>query len=266
MNLEELLHRFSQAVPRLIMNTVCKRVKVSRGVKGTVLLTTVVNRTVPLTSRGKSVVSGNIRACARNKGDAFKMTTNQLIQQGIGRRLVFLGRAADMVSMSLSMIEACPYEYDIHISAGCDICKNGVLMTCTDDIYLDEDIETSSELVFYTLFDKKIKQLMNTGEIFILQELGYDAQHCLYAKFSGALEIRSHPDENNTDDELWRIFYPWKAEPHLIATQKSVHLEQFDFVQETLDQRKVAWEEKRQKRLLQKQSQELNSVSRGRFS
>lgn len=162
------------------------------------------------------------------------MKEQELLQMGIGRRLVFLGRAADMVSVSLSPTEACPYQYDIHISANCEILQNGKLLTSTKDVYT---VIVSTDKRDITLFDERIKQLLGVDKPYVLKRINYDSQRCLYAEFSGNLEIRSLPDPDveTEEKELWRIFFPWKAEQHLVATQTKTSLEQYDYCQEELD-------------------------------
>ena len=169
------------------------------------------------------------------------MTETELLHAGLGRKLKFLGRAADMISISLSSTETCPYAFDIHISADGEIWRDGEPLTSTHEIYVPGNKSKQPEV---SLFDEKVQALLY-GETFILQKLYYDMQHNLVAEFSGGLEIHSLFTPCNETDELWRVFFPWKAEPHLIGTKGSVFLEYYDETQDELDLQKKAWEARR---------------------
>ena len=148
------------------------------------------------------------------------MTEQELLNAGIGRRLIFLGRAADMISILLAPAEHDRYEYAIHIMADGAIFYQGKLLTCTREMYEPEDAHMQSK------YDETVLQLLSCGKRFVLQSISYDAEHCLSVKFTNELEIRSLPEPAaEADDELWRIFFPRRAEAHLIASGAGVELD-----------------------------------------
>lgn len=148
------------------------------------------------------------------------MTEQELLNAGIGRRLIFLGRAADMISISLAPAEHDRYEYAIHIMADGAIFFQGKLLTGTQEMTAPEDALMRSQ------YDEKVLQLLSCGKRFVLKRISYDAERCLSMQFTNGLEIRSLPEPAaEADDELWRIFFPSRAEAHLIASGAGVELD-----------------------------------------
>lgn len=164
------------------------------------------------------------------------MTAQDLLQAGIGRKLCFLGRAADMISISLASTDDCPFEYAIHIETDGALYYKEGLFTSTAEI--DGFAEFGE-----AIFDKKVKMLLTCEEEYVLQSLTYDQNSCIHAKFSNGLEVRSlpSPSECDSDLELWRIFFPWKEEPTLIATQNGITLEPCHRSQKELDEMHCLW-------------------------
>lgn len=171
------------------------------------------------------------------------MKKQELLQSGIGRKIIFIGRAADMISISLSPTSECPYEFVIHIMTDGEIFLDGKLLTNTEEIF-------EFVLPSVTKYDNKIAELQNSEKAFYLQKIFYDDRNCIHAEFSDGLEIHSCLSELDaqTDDELWRVFLHWKAEAHLIATGQGVILETCDETQEELDRKRTILQEAREKR------------------
>lgn len=170
------------------------------------------------------------------------MTEQELLRSGIGRKIVFLGRAANMISVSLSSTEKCQYEFAIHISTKGIIILDGNLITNTEDIneYVGPGV---------TKYEEKVKELFSSEKDFRLQSIYYDSRNCVHAMFSNALEVHSlyEPFESQTEGELWRVFLNWKAAPHLIATQQGVFLESYNDSQEELDKMRAYLKARREK-------------------
>ena len=166
------------------------------------------------------------------------MTENELLQLGKGYKLSFLGRAANMVSISLSSPSS-PYDYVIHISAKCELLYQGNVLTNTADIF--EEVRPN-----VTRFDEKVQGLMDEGTEFFLQEMNYDYIGCLHAKFSNSFEVHSLFEASDLDEdcEMWRVFFRWKAEPHLVATQKGISLVPCEESQAELDRLKIYFSSK----------------------
>ena len=171
------------------------------------------------------------------------MKEQELLRSGIGRNLNFLGRAADMISISLSATAECPYEYAIHISTEGEIFLDGKLLTGTKDVYEYIRPDTTS-------YDEKIAEFRKLERVFLLQKISYDDQRCLHVQFSQGLEIHSLPTDPGdlSEMELWRIFFNWKAEDYLIATGNGVFMESREETQEELDRMRVIMQEARKKR------------------
>lgn len=171
------------------------------------------------------------------------MNEQELLRSGIGRNLIFLGRAADMISISLSATAECPYHYAIHISTEGEIFLDGKLLTATKDIY--EFIRPDT-----TFYDEKIAEFRKLERVFLLQKISFDDQRCLHVQFSQGLEIHSLPTETSdfSETELWRIFFNWKSENYLIATGKGVFMEAREETQEELDKMRAIMQEARKKR------------------
>lgn len=151
------------------------------------------------------------------------MTEHELLQKGIGRKISFLGRAADMISVSLSPSEDHGSEFAIHIMTDCEILFHGKQLTNSKELYQN----THSDR---TVYDEKVNQLMCLGKEFVLQRLSYDVQGCLRAEFRDGLVIMTIPEEPapRDDVELWRVFLVHANAPHLIATGNGVHFDEED--------------------------------------
>lgn len=167
----------------------------------------------------------------------------ELLRSGIGRKIIFIGRAADMISVSLSPTSQCPYEFAIHIMTDGEIFLDGRLLTSTKDI--SEFVQPN-----LTKYDCKVSELRNSEKEYYLKEIFYDDRNCLHAEFSDGLEIRSCPNDSNPHkgNELWRVFLCWKAEAHLIATGDGVIVEACEETQEELDKMRAIMQEARKKR------------------
>lgn len=72
------------------------------------------------------------------------MTGVELLQNGIGRTLGFLGRAGAMISITLLSRAEDEPEYQIHIDTGVSILLNGVAYTSSAEINDDHAVGVSS--------------------------------------------------------------------------------------------------------------------------
>ena len=171
------------------------------------------------------------------------MNEQELLNNGIGRRLSFFGRAADMISITLSATEAYPFEFAVHIMTDAVVFYKGKLLTGTDDIYSFDDTHGGSK------YDEKVSVLLNNGKDFVLQRISYDVDNCLTLVFDNQLEIRTIQECGfEPEDELWRILIPWRSEPHLVAKHSGVELEQSECSQEEIDQIRLSLSKRRSKR------------------
>jgi len=158
------------------------------------------------------------------------MKSEEILQEGIGRKIVFWGRAANMISLMMSPTKTCPFEYSIHIQSDAIVIFNGNLYTSTEDMI---EYQQQNE----TKYDERVHELINSNTDFILQQIFFDENNSLHVYFSNALEIHTlfDPTLPNPKTELWRVFLPWKAAPHLVATALEVTLEFDDMTQEELN-------------------------------
>lgn len=157
------------------------------------------------------------------------MNQSLLLQNGINRQLLFLGRASLMVSILLSPATSDQPEYAIHIDSPTSIVLSGRVIATTDDI--DDGPVGSCK------FDKVTKNILLSKELYKLEAITIDDMHLLHLYFSNGLEIHSHPVEE-TDAELWRIFLAWKADGELIAYADGTFEENSGVAQQELDEQR----------------------------
>ena len=89
------------------------------------------------------------------------MTGVELLQNGIGRTLGFLGRAGAMISITLLSRAEDEPEYQIHIDTGVSILLNGVAYTSSAEINDDMPYGVCE-------FDQKAAALLASGDAFRL--------------------------------------------------------------------------------------------------
>lgn len=159
------------------------------------------------------------------------MSIKELFQSGIGRSITFWGRAADMLSLSLSATEQSPYGFVIHIMTISEVYYYNKLLTSTNDMYDDNGVYGAAT------YDKKISKIWTGKEKYTLQKLFYDDFYCLHAIFDNGLEICSCPNEENFSetDELWRVFLEWSAEIQVVAYPNGIEEQKSDCTQEKLN-------------------------------
>ena len=139
------------------------------------------------------------------------MTGVELLQNGIGRTLGFLGRAGAMISITLLSRAEDEPEYQIHIDTGVSILLNGVAYTSSAEINDDMPYGVCE-------FDQKAAALLASGDAFRLE-----------------LHTRSTP---GLCEEMWRIFLSWTADIHLIGYPDGIVEELPTLSQRELDERK----------------------------
>lgn len=176
------------------------------------------------------------------------MNEQELLQSGIGRKLVFLGRAADMISISLSPTQECPYDFVIHIMTYGEIFLDRSLLTSTTEIFEQAHSSTSK-------YDEKIAELLKSEKVFYLHHISYDSNNCLHAEFSNGLGIHSRSTKyiSQIEKRLWRVFLRWKAENQLVATENDVYMEKCNETQTELDRMRSVLQHARQTRGNQEQ-------------
>lgn len=158
------------------------------------------------------------------------MTQFELLQNGIGRSLGFLGRAGYMVSVTLlSRTEGAP-DYQAQIDTMTSVAFQGTEYTSSCEI--DDDAPYG-----VCEFDKKVAAIMSDKERFSLKRIFYDDAYCLHLLFNNGLEIHSHAVAEQ-GAELWRIFLSWTADIHLIGYPERVVEEAPELSQQELDERK----------------------------
>ena len=183
------------------------------------------------------------------------MEIDDILQDGIGRRVTFLGRAAAMVDVSLSEKADDPYEYCIHIDTEADLFYQGEWYTgsCEMDQHMDAP------------YDRKVKALLEETESIVLTDIYYDETNCLHLLFDNSLEIHSRnttDEEEEEDDFVWIIFYGWKAADCLICYPKGVVLEHTKETQELVDTQKELAEIRHRKIKIPASVQEANDILR----
>lgn len=158
------------------------------------------------------------------------MTQSELLQDGVGRSLKFLGRAGYMVSITLRSQSGDAPDFQIHIDAAASIVFQGMKYTSSDEINEDVAYGTCE-------FDRKAAEIMASARQFSLEKIFYDDAYCLHLIFSNGLEIHSHA-VTERGAEMWRIFLSWTADIHLIGRPEGVEEEPPELSQQELDERK----------------------------
>ena len=162
------------------------------------------------------------------------MTGVELLQNGIGRTLGFLGRAGAMISITLLSRAEDEPEYQIHIDTGVSILLNGVAYTSSAEINDDMPYGVCE-------FDQKAAALLASGDAFRLERLSYDEAYLLHVIFDNGLELhtRSTP---GLCEEMWRIFLSWTADIHLIGYPDGIVEELPTLSQRELDESEYSWD------------------------
>ena len=159
------------------------------------------------------------------------MTEFELLQNGIGRHLSFLGRAGLMVSITLrAQLDGIP-DYQIHLDTNVAIFLNGVEYTSSNEI--DDDMPYGA-----CEFDIKAETILLNSCEFCLKKIFYDEMFLLHLLFDNGLEIHTCA-VSPKGSEMWRIFLSWTADIHLIGHPEGVIAEQSSFSQKELDARKT---------------------------
>lgn len=114
------------------------------------------------------------------------MTGVELLQNGIGRTLGFLGRAGAMISITLLSRAEDEPEYQIHIDTGVSILLNGVAYTSSAEINDDMPYGACE-------FDQKAAALMASGDAFRLERLSYDEAYLLHVIFDNGWSCTHAP-------------------------------------------------------------------------
>ena len=159
------------------------------------------------------------------------MTGVELLQNGIGRTLGFLGRAGAMISITLLSRAEDEPEYQIHIDTGVSILLNGVAYTSSAEINDDTAGMACASSI------KKRRLCWHPETRFRLERLSYDEAYLLHVIFDNGLELhtRSTP---GLCEEMWRIFLSWTADIHLIGYPDGIVEELPTLSQRELDERK----------------------------
>lgn len=176
------------------------------------------------------------------------MTQAELLQNGIGRCLQFLGRAGWMISITLSAKTEHGSDYQVHIDTSISVVLNGKEYTSSSDI--DDSLPYGA-----CTFDKKMATILSATEPYRLRSISYDKAHMLHLYFSNGLEIHSVP-ASWAQGELWRVFRSWTADIHLIAYQNKIVEEPSELTQQELDARRQFW----QKKIAQRKTDHNNST------
>lgn len=158
------------------------------------------------------------------------MTGVELLQNGIGRTLGFLGRAGAMISITLLSRAEDEPEYQIHIDTGVSILLNGVAYTSSAEINDDMPYGACE-------FDQKAAALLASGDAFRLERLSYDEAYLLHVIFDNGLELHTR-STLGLCEEMWRIFLSWTADIHLIGYPDGIVEELPTLSQRELDERK----------------------------
>lgn len=171
------------------------------------------------------------------------MTQIELLQNGVGRCLQFLGRAGYMISITLSAKTEHEPDYQVHIDTTVSIVLDGSEYTSSSDI--DDDLSYGA-----CVFDKRAAAILSAKGSYRLENIFYDEAHMLHLYFSNGLEIHSIP-ASWAKGELWRVFLSWTADIHLIAYPDRIIEEPSELSQQELDARRRLW----QKRTAQKRGE-----------
>lgn len=172
-----------------------------------------------------------------------RMDINEILEDGIRRKIDFLGRAWYMVSISLSGKENDPFNYAVHIDTKADVFYQGKWYTGTDEMADELGAE----------YDDKIQKILETGSEIRLTRIYYDSDCCLHLYFDNTLEIHSRAlskadySEEKKDYMVWLVFYEHKAaENWVVCYPGRVVLEENEYKsQELLDLDEKMWKLRR---------------------
>ena len=171
----------------------------------------------------------------------IEMTQAEQLQNGVGRTLKFLGRAAAMVSITLQSQAKDEPDYQIHIDTATSILLHGTSYTSTAEI-------DDSQPYGICEFDKKATAIVAAKESFRLERIFYDASNLLHLFFSNGLEIHACTVTEHSE-EMWRVFLDWTADIHLIGYPEGIVEEPPLQAQPELDeQKRIILDKLRQKR------------------
>ncbi len=170
------------------------------------------------------------------------MTEYELLQNGIGRKLKFIGRAGYMLSIALFGRTEYEVDYQIHLDTDASIILNGTIYTSSSEI-------DDSRPYGACTFDRKSVAILSSRDLYQLRAISYDKNVLLHLYFSNGLEIHTLPSSQESDDELWRIFLSWTAEPSLVAFHSATTMEIPSCSQKELDKKKVLLQRRAAQRL-----------------
>ncbi len=168
------------------------------------------------------------------------MLINEILNDGIGRTLAFLGREAGMVDIGLSCKDGNSDDYNVHIDTETDFIYHGKWYTGTSDMDAKRD----------SRYDKKVKVLMETDGTIKLTQFYFDTNRCLHLYFDNSLEIHSRLYESEEEDKdryVWLVFYPWVAKDWVICYPDRIEIEPSEESQEYLNYYKKWMDCKRNK-------------------
>ena len=141
----------------------------------------------------------------------------RFISEATGKTISFIGRAADMISISVCS-DRWEFGVAIHIMGDADFLFNEKVILSSEDIYKPSKIRGVSS------YDIKIRQLFANG--CILRRIQIDDQSRLQIGFSNDVElITRFVDSNTKDYENWRIFIPWTTLPHIVCRSNRIEIE-----------------------------------------
>lgn len=167
------------------------------------------------------------------------MTEKELLMRSvIGRRLMGIGLAGNILWISFFDEDQAFHDYSLHISVGFRIEINGI--TFADA--LDDFSSFDSDEVFS--FNSKMKSLIDNSVFYIKDIILLEGNH-FELTFSNNLRIFSYSEGYQTENEweLWRLFRVHNLEsPRLIATPCDLQVLNIDIEEyKKLDERAKEW-------------------------
>ena len=149
----------------------------------------------------------------RNETDVLQ----QLLSEGEGKRVAFIGRAADMISINLYS-ERWEYGIDIHIMGEADFSCDHRFILRSEDMFRSFGNKDG------LLYDRTIPPLFH--EDCVLEKLKIDRESRLHLEFSNHIELVTRISNEKADDfEIWRLFFPWTTMPHIVCYSNNIEIE-----------------------------------------
>ena len=164
----------------------------------------------------------------------------QILSEAENTHVAFFGRAGYWISINLSS-ERWEYGIDIHIMGKADF-------------YYENNIILRAEEMFKSfgdndglLYDRKIPQLFSKD--CVLEKIMIDPRAKLHLLFSNQIELITRDIPNETENEIWRFFFPWTNMPYILCVSNHVTIEEVFSTEQDIKEERERYLERREYRI-----------------